>query len=480
MPESGSTGSAVDGAMEEASGELPNLLTVYDSLPEGIRRTLDPWKGDLPEMVDRRLVRLLTVYEPQYFGFDGRRQVGTVAEGAVLLEKFINERLDRKDLKIGVLIIPVSRDLLIPFLQEGRGDIAAAGLTITPQRLEQVEFTDPLATGVSEVVVTGAEVDAPGRLEDLGSLEIHVRRSSSYWESLQDLDRRLREAGSPPLRLRPADELLDDSDLLELVAAGSIPATVIDDYQGKFWSQIFPDLVLHPELALRTNASVGWALRKGSPDLRELLDDFVREHRQGTLLGNMLIKRYTQDTTRVMRARHFKYARALSDLRGIFQRHGSQYDLDWVLLAAQAFQESRFENDARSNRGAVGIMQIKPETAREVGVADISTVDANVRAGAAYVRHLIDHYFNDPELDDIARQVFAVAGYNAGPARIGKLRQKTASAGLDPNRWFDTVEVMVSREVGSATVRYVSTVVKYYITFSLMLEDRELYELRQL
>lgn len=466
-------------AAEAAGGEFSNLLTVFDSLPEGVRRAMDPWKGDLPEMAERRLVRMLTVYEPQYFGFDGRRQVGTVAEGAALFEKFINERLNGPKLKVNVLIIPVSRDLLIPFLEEGRGDIAAAGLTITPQRLERVDFADPVATGVSEVVVTSADIDVPDRIEDLGSLELHVRPSSSYWESLQELDARLRAEGRSPLRLRPADELLDDSDLLELVSAGSIPATVVDDYQGEFWSRVFPNIVLHHNLALRADAALGWALRKESPILRNALDEFVRDHRQGTLHGNMLIRRYMQDTSRVLRAREFKHARSLGNLRGFFQRYGAQYDLDWVLLAAQAFQESRFDQSARSDRGAIGIMQIKPEAASDVGVRDISTPEGNIHAGAAYVRHLIDQYFDDPGLDDVGRQVFAVAGYNAGPVRIRNLRQRTAAAGLDPNKWFDNVEILVAREVGSETVRYVSNVVKYYITFTLMRQDQELREQRE-
>ncbi len=474
------SGAAADSVSSGASASsLPTLLTAIDSLPQTIRATMDPWTGDLPAMAQRRVLRFLTVYEPQYLGFDGRRQVGLIAEAAAELETFLNERLDRHRLKLNVVILPVTRDLLIPFLEEGRGDIAAAGLTITPERLEHVDFTDPLATGVSEIVVTGFGVDAvPGRLEYLGELELHVRTSSSYWESLQTLDSRLRAENRLPLDLIVADEVLSDSDLLEMVNAGNLPATVVDGYQAEFWSQVYPALTLHPHLAVRTDGAIGWAFRKGSPVLRDALNDFVRQRRKGTLTGNILIRRYTEDTTRVRRAYHFENERALTNLSELFKTYAARYDLDWVLVAAQAFQESRFETDAVSDRGAVGIMQIKQIAADEVGVADISTTEGNIHAGAAYLRHLIDHYFADPDLDLIHRQTFAIAGYNAGPIRVRNLRRRAGEAGLDPDVWFDNVEVLAARELGSETVRYVSNVMKYYVTFSLMLEERELRQSR--
>ncbi len=459
-------------ASGDEGGQPPDLISVFDQLPAGVQRTLEPWTGDLPGMLDRRIVRVLTVYEPQFFGFDGRRQVGTVAEGAALLEDYLNDLPESDGLPVHVLIVPIRRDLLLQGLLEGRGDIAVAGLTITDERLEEVDFTEPVATGISELVVTGPDVEAPDRVEDLGSLELYVRSSSSFWESLTELDRQLRENGHEPLRLKAASEFLDDSDLLELVSAGSIPATVVADYQAEFWSQVFPDLVLQPQLTVRSGTSIGWALRKDSPVLRQALNEFLREHSQGTLLGNIIIRRYMQDPSRVVKARQFKYAERLGDLRDSFRRYGEQYDLDWVLLAAQAFQESRFDNSVRSDRGARGIMQLMPDAASEVGVEDISTPDGSIHAGAAYLRRLIDRYFDDPDLDALQRQLFAVAGYNAGPVRIQNLRQKTAAAGLDPDTWFNNVEILAAREIGPETVTYVSNVVKYYVTFSLVQESQ--------
>lgn len=465
----------------DALQELPSLLTVLDSLPEGTQMALEPWTGDLPGMAERRVVRLLTVHEPMFFGFDGRRQSGLIAEAAVALEEFLNRRLEQSQWQVVVIVQPVTRDLLIPFLEEGRGDIAAAGLTITPERLERVDFTNPTANEISEIVVTGpgTEVAIPSRVEDLGVLELHVRPSSSYWESLQALDQDLRDQDLEPLRLVAIDEMLDAEELLEQVSVGNSPATVVDAYQAEFWSKIYPDLALHTDLAVRTDGQIGWAIRKDSPVLMEALNDFLREYRPGTLSGNILLKRYTQDTSRVQRVRRAEHAHSLTRLRSSFEEHAATYELDWVLLVAQAFQESRLGADTENSHGAVGIMQIKPASAAEAGVHDISTDDANIQAGAAYLRYLIDHYFDDPGLDSARQQLFAIAGYNAGPTRIRNLRRKTAAAGLDPNKWFDNVEVLVAREIGRETLRYVSNIMKYYVTFTLMIEEATLEDTRE-
>lgn len=464
----------------EGPDSVPSLMTALDSLPEDVQAALAPWTGDLPGMAERRVVRLLTVHEPMFFGFDGRKQYGMVAEAARELEDFLNERLDRRQFKVLVLIQPVARDLLIPFLEQGRGDIAAAGLTITPERLERVDFTRPFATNVSEIVVTGPAYGGavPANLEELSSVDLYVRPSSSYWESLQALDSRLRNEGRAPLKLHPVDEVMDAEQLLDLVNSGNLTATVVDAYQAAFWEQIYPNLQLHPDLEVRTGGEIAWAIRKDSPELKEALDAFVRQHREGTLTGNIVMRRYAQDTTRVQRVRRAEHESVLARLRGIFEAHASTYDLDWLLLVAQAFQESRLGADTENRHGAVGIMQIKPESAAEAGVTDVSTDSGNIEGGAAYLRLLMDRYLDDGSFTPTDHQIFAMAAYNAGPTRIRRLREKAKAAGYDPDLWFDHVEVVVAREVGLEPVTYVSNIMKYYVTFTLMVEDRAIEEAR--
>ena len=152
-----------------------------------------------------------------------------------------------------------------------------------------------------------------------------------------------------------------------------------------------------------------------------------------------------------------------------FRKYGEQFDFDWMMLAAQAYQESGFRQNRRSAAGAVGVMQIKPSTAsdRNVGVDDISTVDGNVHAGAKYMRFLADRYFSDERFDDLGQWLFSLAAYNAGPAKVSRLRREAAAEGYDPNRWFDNVEIIAARRIGRETVTYVSNVFKYYVGYQL-------------
>jgi membrane-bound lytic murein transglycosylase MltF len=146
------------------------------------------------------------------------------------------------------------------------------------------------------------------------------------------------------------------------------------------------------------------------------------------------------------------------------------------MLAAQAYQESELDNDRESPVGALGIMQIKPSTAadRNVGINDISSPADNIRAGSRYMRFIMDRYFSGPEMNDVQQWLFALAAYNAGPARIQRLRQQAAQEGYDPNLWLDNVELIAARKIGRETVRYVRNIFKYYVAYRLAWEDRAL------
>jgi membrane-bound lytic murein transglycosylase MltF len=159
-----------------------------------------------------------------------------------------------------------------------------------------------------------------------------------------------------------------------------------------------------------------------------------------------------------------------------FRRYGDQYDLPWLLVAAQAYQESGIDQSKRSPVGAVGVMQIKPSTA-EGSPIFIKGVDAdmerNIEAGAKYLRFIVDQYYADEPMDRVNKGLFAVASYNAGPARIAGLRREAAKMGLDPNRWFGNVEVVAAKRIGRETVTYVSNIYKYYVTYQLAVAEAE-------
>jgi membrane-bound lytic murein transglycosylase MltF len=153
----------------------------------------------------------------------------------------------------------------------------------------------------------------------------------------------------------------------------------------------------------------------------------------------------------------------------VFEKYGNQYGFDFLIVAAQGYQESRLDQSARSPAGAVGIMQLLPSTAADpnVGIPDITTAEPNIHAGVRYLNFIRERYFNDPAIDSFNQTLFALAAYNAGPARIRNLRNKAAKQGYDPNVWFDNVEVISARETGRETVQYVSNILKYYVAYRM-------------
>jgi membrane-bound lytic murein transglycosylase MltF len=158
-------------------------------------------------------------------------------------------------------------------------------------------------------------------------------------------------------------------------------------------------------------------------------------------------------------------------LQDVFKKYGQTYDLDYVLMMAQGYQESRLDQSVKSQVGAVGVMQVMPATGNELKVGDIHQIESNVHAGVKYIRFMIDQYFANEPMDAVNKALFAFAAYNCGPARVRQLRGEAARKGLDPNVWFDNVEHIASARIGRETVQYVSNIYKYYIGYQLALQE---------
>jgi membrane-bound lytic murein transglycosylase MltF len=460
---------------EEAEDAEVEPAPEPEPLPAGLAPIVEPWKGDLDGMVERRLVRVLTVHSPVLYFIDRGRELGIAYENAKAFETYLNEKHKTGNVKIHVIMVPVGRDELFPRLLAGQGDIAAATLTITPERLKQVDFSNPAATGVSEILVTGPGSPDVASVDALSGMEIHVRPSSSYAEHLEALNQRFAAEGKAPIQIVPADEVLEDGDILEMVAAGLIPATVADSFMVDLWSQIFPALNAHPEVAVGTGGEIAWAFRKGSPKLAEALNEFVKTQKQGTAAGNILIKKYVGSTKWVKNARSETDLERFRSMVGLFRKYSDQYEFDWLLMAAQGYQESGLDQSKRSPVGAIGVMQVMPATAQDkaVNIPDIDKLESNIHAGIKYNRWVVDNFYNDEAMTPVDRQLFAFASYNAGPGRVGKLRKEAAEQGLDSNRWFNNVELIAAKRIGRETVQYVSNIYKYYLAYQLVLRQME-------
>ncbi len=427
-----------------------------------------PAFGDLDEIVERRRLRVLVPYGRTLYFIDGGTQRGIAFEIMQGFEDVLNEQLDRDHLRIEVVFIPTTRDRLIPALVEGRGDIVAANLTVTPERAARVDFTRPLGQGVREVLVAHSRAQAPANIEALAGQEIFVNPQSSYFEHLQRLNQRFVDQGLAPIRIIEAPDHFETEDVLEMVNAGLVDYTFADSYLAAFWRQVLPDLQVIEQVSLSDGNDIAFAVRQGSPELLAVANDYLATTRKGTATGNILFRRYYQNTSFVTNATAGGERDRLLELAELFQRHAADNRLDWLMVTAQGYQESRLDHSVVSPVGAIGVMQVLPTTAADMGISDVTDLEGNIQAGVRYVRYLIENFFDDPEIEPDERVLLALASYNAGPGRIRTFRRTAAERGLDPNRWFNNVEHVAAEKIGRETVQYVANIYKYYIAYRLV------------
>jgi len=438
---------------------------------------MTPWTGDLDGMIARRVIRVLTVYSKTFYFMNKGIQRGITYDIFHLFETDLNKKLAKskklkKHIKVRVVFIPVHRGELLQALAAGKGDIAASNLSITEERERLVDFSSPAYRNVSEVLVSGPASPAVASVDELAGKEVFVRTSSSYYESLTALNRRFAAEQKPVVIIRELPETLEDEDLIEMVNAGLIPLIIVDKHKADFWKRIFPKIAVHDDVAVRSGEDIGWAIRKGSPQLKAALDDFATRYAIGTSQGNTILTRYLKNTRYVKNAASTSQRKKFLALVEYFQKYGDKYHVDWLLMAAQGYQESQLNQAARSPVGAIGVMQVMPATGEELRVGDITQTEPNVHAGVKYMRWMIDKYYGQEPMTQLDKALFAFASYNAGARRISQLRNLAAKRGLDPNVWFDNVEYLAAEKIGAETVTYVSNIYKYYIAYSLIMEAR--------
>ncbi len=451
-----------------ASGALPNTAAPSEK-PALIERHVI----DLDAMKQRRIVRVLVPFSKTIYFVDKGRQFGTAVEFGSELEKVLNKDRKKQIDRVNVIFVPTPRDQLLSALNEGLGDIVMANLTITDERAKEVDFTDPLYADAKEVLVTSPTSPSVANLDELSGQHVAVRKSSSYYEHLLTRNEELVSRGKKEIIIDPMDESLEDEDLMEMVNAGLLPFTVVDSYKAAIWTHVFPDLKVRDDVVVSSEGKIAWAIRKNSPQLKAELNAFVAAHKVGTTFGNILRTTFFKQDKIVKRAYSPSDVQRFQELIEIFRKYGETYSFDYLMLIAQGYQESQLEQSRRSPRGAVGIMQMLPSTAKDkdIGISGIDKdPDRNVEAGAKYLRHLIKTYIDDENLQPKDRQLFAFAAYNAGPGNLRKFREKAKTMGLDPDVWFGNVENGAAAIVGRETVQYVSNIYKYYVAYSLLVE----------
>jgi membrane-bound lytic murein transglycosylase MltF len=439
-------------------------------LPLNFERHTD----DLDAMVKRRNIRALVFYSRSGFFYVNGRPQGIYYETLRAFEQSVNQKLQTGKQPVQVTFIPVRPDQAEKALTQGMGDLIAYGLTVTPERQQRVAFSAPIEANVKQIVVTGKKFGPASSLQDLGGKKIFVNPLTTYSANLAKANESLRKQGKPTILIENADKNLLDEDLLEMVNAGIIPATVTITDRAKLWSSVLPGITPQPNLVIADEGTLAFAMRKNNPRLKGVIDEFVKSHMAGTSFGNTLMRRYLQNTKWITNPTTKAQLDAFNQTIIFFKKYTSQYDFDYLLVVAQGYQESML-NQAARNGGAVGIMQVKPTTAAAapISIPDITTAENNIHAGVKVLHTISDTYFNDPGIDPMNRLLLTFAAYNAGPTRIAALRKQAAARGLDPNKWFGNVELLVSQSVGQVTVQYVSNIYKYYVAYKLVLEQGE-------
>ncbi len=433
-----------------------------------VYRMTEKYTGDIGADTKRRGIRVLVHYSRTKFFVASGRPRGYEHDLMKEFEAHYNRKKMKGETHIPVVFIPVRFDELIPLLLEGRGDVAAGFITITGERARRVAFTLPYIRNVSEVVVAHDGAPDVASTEGLSGRKVHVLRASSFVTSLKQLNERLDKARKPRVEIVEMPPGASTEDLLEMVNAGILQYTVADDFVANLWANMLPGLRVL-EVKLTEGNSIAWAVRPESHALRESLNGFITEGR-GRLpkIAAELHARYFRDIRFIKNNLDPDVVGRKKALTPHFQSASKRHEFDWLFMLAQGFQESRLDQSARSHAGAVGVMQVLPQTGKEMGYRDVATTaQANIDAGVKYMRFLMDRYFNDPKLAPEVRLDFALAAYNAGPTRIQRMRRLAAERGLDPDRWFGNVERVTLEKVGEEPVRYVANIHIYYTAYKL-------------
>ncbi|MGH7302045.1 MAG: transglycosylase SLT domain-containing protein, partial [Candidatus Rokuibacteriota bacterium] len=222
---------------------------------------------------------------------------------------------------------------------------------------------------------------------------------------------------------------------------------------------------------VRTGAELGWMVRKDNPQLKAELNASLKRY-EGSWQRNELLAKYLKNTKWAKAATTSDELPKFERTVELFKKYGDRYDVDYLILMAQGYQESQLNQNARSPVGAIGIMQVMPATGKDMKVGDISEIEPNIHAGVKFLRAMMNEYYAKEPMDQLNRGLFTFAAYNAGPGRVRGLRRVAAERGLDPNVWFNNVELIAAEKIGRETVTYVSNIYKYFLAYQMLAEER--------
>ena len=387
------------------------------------RQRQKEFTDDLPGLIERGRLRMITRNNAMTYFIHRGLQVGFEYE---LVKKFADEHGLRLD-----IVIPDSHAELLDYLNQGKGDLVAAAMTITPERKARVDFTRPY-NEVDELVVVRADEDSINALEDLAGRTVHLRASSSFYTTLTGL-----QDSIDGIRIALLPDDVETEDILAGVEEGIYDIAMCDanllDVELAYGRRLKAAFSIKSTL-------LGWAVRKDNPALLASLNQYIQREKGG-LFFNMMKKRYFENSRGIARAKdsmRVDLSGQLSPYDGLAKKYALRYGQDWRMVTAQMYQESRFDPTAVSWVGAQGLMQIMPDTGRQLGFINLQDPEESIHAGTKYMYQLIDRF--DLDLPMEARIRFALASYNVGYGHLLDARHLAREKGWDPDRWFGNVE----------------------------------------
>ncbi|WGS59265.1 transglycosylase SLT domain-containing protein [Vibrio lentus] len=430
--------------------------------------------GDFDVLQKKGVVRVLVSGDVGFYHIENGKPKGILAEQIHYFQRTLKVR----DPLLRVQVIPVERSELLSALNQGRGDIAVANLTVTKERKQLVDFSIPFRSDIDELLVTNHSTPLITDITQLQGKEVWLKQNSSYISSVHTVNKQLEQNGMVPIYIHLLNNNIQDLELLDLIKRGKITATIVDSHKLELWGNLEQDIRIHRDLAFRHNADIAWAIRKNNPQLKAQIDQYLQDSKQGTLLGNVIDNRYLESISWMNRASNALQNEEREKLEELFVAYGEKYEINWLILLAMAFQESGLDNTKISHRGAVGIMQVMPKTARDwyVDIDDVYDLESNIHAGSKYLRFIYDRYFDLPELSEIDKIHFSLAAYNAGPAKIRRMRVLAAKQGFDPNKWFNHVEVIARKNISQEPVKYVANINRYFTIYQRLDEFQDIRE----
>ena len=431
---------------------------------------LTPKFGDIKNMIKDRKIRVLLVNDGGFYGLKKGRNYGLYRNVLEKMEEELNKDFPNEDKnkRIKLIPIPIKKADLLDTLNKGYGDMVLSGNIITKEKKQQINYTKPFGKGFNNVLVTSKHEGEIRQYEDLSGKEVFIEPTSEYLKSLVQVSETMVIKGLKPIIIRALPAQLSRGGILELINDKVIGVTVMEDYKAEMWKLVYKDIVIHEDITFGENKEIAIMVRKDSPKLLEKLNEFIDRNIGGKVFTKKLTKRYTKNIKYLKDVDTGLSEKEYVKIKDTFKKYAKQYKLDPLILMAQAYQESKLQNNARSHVGAQGIMQLMKGTARDMKVGSIRNIEGNIHAGVKYHRQIRDNFYKEKEISKKDKILFIFAGYNAGPTRIKNYRKLAKERGLNPNIWHDNVEQIVAEKIGRETIQYIENIYTYYVAYTMI------------